>query len=140
MNKGFIIFNFSTYPFIGEYILSTLYPSCVSIEDNYGFIMYYRASGESSRTNSGSIRNNNYNKKNDNDSETKRFMAFKAFRSNLVGEATKFDGGSGQKEQKTSQLVVNEVVEEIVKACYEIGNAEDFEFVTERPIIRYDFV
>ena len=67
-------------------------------------------------------------------------MAFKAFRSNLVGEATKFDGGSGQKEQKTSQQVVNEVVEEIVKACYEMGNAEDLGFVTERSIIRYDFV
>ncbi|CAI2170688.1 3458_t:CDS:10 [Funneliformis geosporum] len=118
----------------GEYILSTLYPSCVSIEDNYGFIIYYRASGESSRTNSGSIRNNNYYK-NNNDSEAKRFMAFKAFRSNLVGEATKFVGGSGQKEQKTSQQAVNEVVEEIVKACYEMGNADDVEFVIERPII-----
>ncbi|CAG8465940.1 11156_t:CDS:10 [Funneliformis mosseae] len=94
----------------GEYILSTLYPSCVSVEDNYGFIIYYRASGESSRTNS-------------------------AFRSNLVGEATKFVGGSGQKEQKTSQQAVNEVVDEIVKACYEIGNADDVDFVIERPII-----
>ncbi|CAG8730508.1 10560_t:CDS:2, partial [Cetraspora pellucida] len=43
----------------GEYILSTLYPSCVTPEDNYGFVIYYRASGESSRVNSGSMRNNN---------------------------------------------------------------------------------
>ncbi|CAG8565007.1 21596_t:CDS:10 [Rhizophagus irregularis] len=101
----------------GEYILSTLYPSCVSVKDNYGFIVYYRASGESSRVNS-------------------------AFRSNLVGEATKFDGGGGseeknneQKEQKSSQQIVDEVVEEIVKACWDIGNAEDVGFVVERPII-----
>ncbi|CAJ0867830.1 8049_t:CDS:2, partial [Entrophospora sp. SA101] len=52
-----------------EYILSTLYPSCASPEDNYDFVVYYQASG------------------------AQRFMAFKAFRSNLVGEATKFDGG-----------------------------------------------
>ncbi|RIA88134.1 SacI homology domain-containing protein [Glomus cerebriforme] len=127
----------------GEYILSTLYPSCVSIEDNYGFIVYYRASGESSRINSGSMRNNNNYKANDNDSnnnsEAKKLMAFKAFRSNLVGEATKFDGGSGGvvsgEKGKTSQQMVNEVVEEIVKACWDIGNAEDVGFVIERPII-----
>ncbi|CAJ0871840.1 5090_t:CDS:10 [Entrophospora sp. SA101] len=83
---------------IGEYILSTLYPSCASPEDNYGFVVYYQASG------------------------TQRFMAFKAFRSNLVGEATKFDGGSS-------------FVDEIVKACWEVGNAENVGFIVERPII-----
>ncbi|GBC06667.1 hypothetical protein RclHR1_00070034 [Rhizophagus clarus] len=126
----------------GEYILSTLYPSCVSVKDNYGFIVYYRASGESSRVNSGSMRNNNNYKTNNNNNSEKKFMAFKAFRSNLVGEATKFDGGGGseeknneQKEQKSSQQIVNEVVEEIVKACWDIGNAEDVGFVVERPII-----
>ncbi|PKK80867.1 hypothetical protein RhiirC2_723362 [Rhizophagus irregularis] len=127
----------------GEYILSTLYPSCVSVKDNYGFIVYYRASGESSRVNSGSMRNNNNYKANENNNtEVKKFMAFKAFRSNLVGEATKFDGGGGseeknkeQKEQKSSQQIVDEVFEEIVKACWDIGNAEDVGFVVERPII-----
>ncbi|CAG8534004.1 11306_t:CDS:10, partial [Scutellospora calospora] len=166
----------------GEYILSTLYPSCVTPEDNYGFVIYYRASGESSRINSGSMRNNNnpsdiqkasipIKKINDtgtgiirtnsktqigfnNDDEDKRFIAFKAFRSNLVGEATKFDGGAGGaisnslknkdvkarnigegtnenrtveklNERVTSMQVVNEVVEELVKACRDIGNAED---------------
>jgi 2C-methyl-D-erythritol 2,4-cyclodiphosphate synthase len=87
--------------------------------------------------------NNNIKANNNNNTEAKKFMAFKAFRSNLVGEATKFDGGGGneknneQKEQKSSQQIVNEVVEEIVKACWDIGNAEDAEFVIERPIIRY---
>ncbi|CAG8752884.1 21287_t:CDS:1, partial [Racocetra persica] len=156
-----------------EYILSTLYPSCVTPEDNYGFVVYYRASGESSRVNSGSMRNNNNsngvqksvvplnkadvtgtginrtNSRTDsllmspkNDNEDKRFMAFKAFRSNLVGEATKFDGGAGGKgtnearaaERVTSKQAVNEVVDELVKACREIGNAEDG-FVIEKPII-----
>ncbi|CAG8630005.1 15229_t:CDS:10, partial [Acaulospora morrowiae] len=92
----------------GEYILSTLYPSCVSLEDNYGFVVYYMASGES------------------------------------IGEATKFDGGGGgnntsisgdYSSPKTSQQVVNEVVGEIVNACWAVGNAEDNDFVVERPII-----
>lgn len=88
--------------------------------------------------------NNNYKANENNNTEVKKFMAFKAFRSNLVGEATKFDGGGGseeknneQKEQKSSQQIVDEVVEEIVKACWDIGNAEDVGFVVERPIIRY---
>ncbi|RIB17552.1 SacI homology domain-containing protein [Gigaspora rosea] len=165
--------------FEGEYILSTLYPSCVTPEDNYGFVIYYRASGESSRVNSGSMRNNNNtsnpsNKTNDtgtgtntrsnsginsspmsfkSENEDKRFIAFKAFRSNLV-EATKFDGGAGEtisnslsntigmvrntnkgtdedktaelaRERVTSKQVVNEVVDELAKACSDIGNAED---------------
>ncbi|CAG8454920.1 5799_t:CDS:10, partial [Dentiscutata erythropus] len=164
----------------GEYILSTLYQSCVTPEDNYGFVIYYRASGESSRINSGSMRNNNntsdpLNKTNDTGSgtnsrtnsktnslpmnfkseyEDKKFIAFKAFRSNLVGEATKFDGGAGGKainmnkgtdedktvegvrERVTSKQVVNEVVDELVEACRNIGNAEDG-FVVEKPIIGF---
>ncbi|CAG8529351.1 9614_t:CDS:10, partial [Gigaspora rosea] len=177
----------------GEYILSTLYPSCVTPEDNYGFVIYYRASGESSRVNSGSMRNNNNtsnpsNKTNDtgtgpgtntrtnsginsspmsfkSENEDKRFIAFKAFRSNLVGEATKFDGGAGEtisnslsntigmvrntnkgtdedktaelvRERVTSKQVVNEVVDELAKACSDIGNAEDG-FVVEKPIIGF---
>ncbi|CAG8506399.1 382_t:CDS:10, partial [Acaulospora colombiana] len=131
-----------TYIEKGEYILSTLYPSCVSVEDNYGFVVHYRASGESSRINSGSMRNNNRkNEFNNNSSGEERFMAFKAFRSNIVGEATKFDGGgSGNNagkgsSYKSSQLVVNEVVGEIVNACWAIGNAEEDEFLIERPII-----
>lgn len=177
----------------GEYILSTLYPSCVTPEDNYGFVIYYRASGESSRINSGSMRNNNNtsnpsNKTNDtgtgtgtntrtnsginslpmsfkSENEDKRFIAFKAFRSNLVGEATKFDGGAGEtisnslsntngmvrntnkgtdedkttelvRERVTSKQVVNEVVDELAKACSDVGNAEDG-FVVEKPIIGF---
>ncbi|CAG8628975.1 9935_t:CDS:10, partial [Racocetra fulgida] len=87
-----------------------------------------------------------------NDNEDKRFMAFKAFRSNLVGEATKFDGGAGgtpnslsnkdgkgtnearAAERVTSKQAVNEVVDELVKACRDIGNADDG-FVIEKPII-----
>ncbi|CAJ0850638.1 16204_t:CDS:2 [Entrophospora sp. SA101] len=38
-----------------EYILSTLYPSCASPEDNYDFVVYYQASGETSSLNTGSM-------------------------------------------------------------------------------------
>ncbi|RHZ46753.1 hypothetical protein Glove_606g57 [Diversispora epigaea] len=138
----------------GEYILSTFYASCVSSEDNYGFVIHYRASGESNRINSGSMRNNNNvnNKSNDGD---KRYIAFKTFRNDLVGEATKFasGGGSGSENvgsrisssptnyssensiKKTSQQIVNEVVVEIVKACGQIGNIIEEGFQIERPII-----
>ncbi|CAG8567939.1 3766_t:CDS:10 [Gigaspora margarita] len=101
------------------------------------------------------------------ENEDKRFIAFKAFRSNLVGEATKFDGGAGEtisnslsntigmvrntnkgtdedkttelvRERVTSKQVVNEVVDELAKACSDVGNAEDG-FVVEKPIIGYMF-
>ncbi|CAG8450076.1 3262_t:CDS:10 [Ambispora gerdemannii] len=129
----------------GEYILSTLHPSCTSPEDNYGFIVYYRAVGESGRVNSGSIRNSdvalsaNDTKQNQDEATEIRFTAFKAFRSNLAGEATKFYAGAGSDLLKgtneiTSKQVVNEVVENIVSACRDIGNSDNL-IILEKPII-----
>ncbi|CAG8478538.1 5695_t:CDS:10 [Ambispora leptoticha] len=129
----------------GEYILSTLHPSCTSPEDNYGFIVYYRAVGESGRVNSGSLRNSDVavaakDTKNDKDEAAGiRFTAFKAFRSNLAGEATKFYAGAGSDlikgaNEVTSKQVVNEVIENIVNACRDIGNSDNL-IVLEKPII-----
>ena len=101
-------------------------------------MIYYCAAGESTRLNSGSIRNNADHHTADDEEETK-FVAFKAFRSNIVGEATKFDSGAGGDHitggTQTAKQVVSEVVSEIVAACQAIGNHRE-SFVVEQPIIR----
>ncbi|KAG9287678.1 hypothetical protein G9A89_000090 [Geosiphon pyriformis] len=120
----------------GEYILSTLHPSCTSPNDNYGFLIHYRAAGESSRVNSGSLQNATLAEDEVHDKTEMRFIAFKAFRSNLAGEATKFYGG-GSADLKgsdiTSKNVVDSVVDEIIKVLYDIGNNQSE--LVERPIV-----
>ncbi|CAH1757442.1 11890_t:CDS:10 [Entrophospora sp. SA101] len=44
-------------------------------------------------------------------------------------------GGGQSTHKKSSQQIVFEVVDEIVKACWEVGNAENVGFIVERPII-----
>ncbi|KAL0096044.1 SacI homology domain-containing protein [Phycomyces blakesleeanus] len=140
---------------IGEYILSSLSPTSRRPDQNYGFLLFYRANGEIVRWNTGSIRNQSLGDLNIDSNETNSrgdsgrrhdsddnssdssdsdsdgddgnaFVAFKAVRYNALGELPE-DKVLNCRDQ------VRKIVSEIADACGH--STKDERFVEHKPII-----
>ncbi|KAI9022962.1 SacI homology domain-containing protein [Phycomyces nitens] len=144
---------------VGDYILSSLSPTSRRPDQNYGFLLFYRANGEIVRWNTGSIRNQSLgdlnidsnetpfsrddsggkhysddNSSDSSDSDSDRddgsaFVAFKAVRYNALGELPE-DKVLNCRDQ------VRKIVSEIADACGH--STADERFVEHKPIISLD--
>lgn len=129
----------------GEYFLSALPPASRLAEENYGFLVFYDADNETTRVNTGSMRNDSFadmtvqaeeeeeeadnNSSNsgmdDEDEQSDHFIAFKAVQYNVLGEL------SGD-QVKTCREQVQEIIAKLTEVC---GQNKD-RFVIHKAIIR----